>query len=227
MSVLAVQLRGAVSVLGRFPALAGLDLDVAQGEAVLISGPNGAGKSTLLRLLAGLVPLTGGAGQVLGYDLTGDRRPLRKEVAFLGHDTLCYGDLTALENLRFHARAAGKPAATADEAVERVGLTRVSGRPLRLLSAGQQRRVALGVVLARDASLLLLDEPHAGLDPGGRVLLDELVRRVALEGRTILMASHELERARGVTGREVRLAGGRADGGVSDEAGDLETAVVG
>ncbi|HLF40505.1 MAG TPA: heme ABC exporter ATP-binding protein CcmA [Acidimicrobiia bacterium] len=222
----AVHLRGAVTVLGRFPALAGLDLDVAQGEAVLISGPNGAGKSTLLRLLAGLVPLTAGTGNVFGHDLTGDRRALRKRVAFLGHETLCYGDLTAIENLRFHARAAGKPVSIADDAIERVGLTRVAGRPLRLLSAGQQRRVALGVVLAKDAPLLLLDEPHAGLDPVARGLLDSLVREVSLEGRTILMASHELARARGVTDREVRLAGGQSEGGTAEAPDDLESVVA-
>lgn len=209
---LAVRLRAAVTLLGRFPALAGVDLDVAEGEVVLVSGPNGAGKSTLLRLLAGLVPLSSGEGVVLGHDLARDRRGVRRDVAYLGHDTRCYEDLTARENLRFHTRAAGRGAGEADEALERVGLGSRADVPHRLLSAGQRRRLALGVAVARAAPLLLLDEPHAGLDAGGRALLDGVVAAAASEGRTVLLASHEVAVARPLAGREVRIAGGDASG---------------
>jgi ABC-type multidrug transport system ATPase subunit len=80
--------------LGRFPALAGVDLDVDEGEILLIAGPNGAGKTTLLRLCAGLVPLRTGSGEVLGVDLARDRRSVRRAIAFVGHETFCYDDLT-------------------------------------------------------------------------------------------------------------------------------------
>src|ERR1700730_15688951 len=102
-----VRLRSAVCLLGRFPALAGVDLDVQAGEVVLLSGGNGAGKTTLLRVLAGLVPLHSGVGEVLGFDLTADRRSHRRLVGLVGHETSCYADLTVLENLRFAGRAAG------------------------------------------------------------------------------------------------------------------------
>lgn len=224
--MLAVSLRSATAILGRFPALAGVDLDIEVGETVLVSGPNGAGKSTLLRLLAGLVPLSTGEGRVFGNDLMLERRAFRHDVAYLGHETLCYDDLTTAENLRFHARAAGKSAGVVDDVLERVGLGRLRGRCLRLLSAGQQRRLALGVVIVRDAPLLLLDEPHAGLDASGRVLLDHVVTSAGADGRTVLMASHELDQARAVTGREVTMIGGQARGGVIAPTGAPDMAVT-
>lgn len=201
-------------VLGRFPALTGADLDVDAGEIVLVSGPNGAGKSTLLRLLAGLVPLHSGTAVVLGHDLTRDRRAARRSLALVGHETWCYDDLTVSENLRFAARAAGLPAGTGDQALERLGLTRMAGMPHGRLSAGQKRRLSLAVALARAPELLLLDEPHAGLDATGRTVLDEVVAAAPSEGRTVLVASHELDRARALATREVTVAAGRIEGGV-------------
>lgn len=205
-----VCIRSAVCLLDRFPALAGADLDVDEGEIVLLSGPNGAGKSTLLRLLAGLLPLRSGAATVLGHDLAQDRRGVRRDVALVGHQTFCYDDLTTAENARFAARAARRPVAAADEALARLELTRVAGVVHRRLSAGQQRRLAVAIALARDPRLLLLDEPHAGLDAGGRELLDGVIAAAPAEGRTVVIASHELGRARAISTREVRIVAGRA-----------------
>jgi ABC-type multidrug transport system ATPase subunit len=123
---LVVRLRSAVCLLGRFPALAGVDLDVHEGELVLLSGPNGAGKTTLLRLIAGMIPLHSGTAEVLGHDLARDRRTHRRDLALLGHETFCYDDLTVSENLRFAARAAGRPASTSDDAMARLGLERLA-----------------------------------------------------------------------------------------------------
>ncbi|MDQ1466638.1 MAG: hypothetical protein QOH10_1053 [Actinomycetota bacterium] len=205
-----VCVRSAVCLLDRFPALAGADLDVDEGEIVLLSGPNGAGKSTLLRLLAGLLPLRSGTATVLGYDLAQDRRGARRQIALVGHQSFCYDDLTAVENLHFAARAAGRPLAAADAALERLELTRVAKVVHRRLSAGQQRRLAVAVAIARDPRLLLLDEPHAGLDAAGRELLDSIVSAAPAEGRTVVLASHELARARALAQREVRIVAGRA-----------------
>jgi heme ABC exporter ATP-binding subunit CcmA len=198
-----------VCLLGRFPALAGVDLDVADGEIVLLTGANGAGKTTLLRLLAGLVPLYSGEANVLGYDLVHDRRGARRELAFVGHETFCYDDLTARENLRFAARAGGRSDSVADAALERVGLVGSANVVHRRLSAGQRRRLALAVALAREPRLLLLDEPHAGLDAEGRAVLDAVVRAAPADGRTVLIASHELEQTRPLAHREVVLTAGQ------------------
>ena len=205
-----VRLRSAVCLLDRFPALAGVDLDVDEGEIVLLSGANGAGKTTLLRLLAGLVPLYSGEARVLGCDLSRDRRSARRDLALVGHETFCYDDLTVRENLRFAARAASRDAGLADAALERVGLAGSADVLHRKLSAGQRRRLALAVAWSRDPRLLLLDEPHAGLDADGRQVLDDVVRTAPAEGRTVLIASHELDRTRALALREVVLTSGRA-----------------
>ena len=219
-----VSIRSAVCLLGRFPALAGADLDVEDGEIVLLSGPNGAGKSTLLRLLAGLVPLRSGAATVLGHDLSRDRRSARRSLALVGHETFCYDDLTVAENLHFAARASGRRQSSGDDSMERLGLTRVAGVQHARLSAGQKRRLALAVALAREPRLLLLDEPHAGLDAQGRAVLDGLLATAPAEGRTVLLASHELDRARALAHREVAVVAGRTRSAVPGTAVDTSRA---
>ena len=159
-------------MLGRHPALAGVDLDVEQGEVVALRGPNRAGKTTLLRLCAGLVALADGHGVVLGCDLARDRVGVRRRVGLLGHESPLYDELDASENVRFWTRAAGVDPAQADDALAQLELDgRLAAVPVTRLSAGQRRRVALAVLVARRPELWLLDEPHAGLDQAGRELL--------------------------------------------------------
>ena len=204
-----VHFRAAVSLLGRFPALAGVDLDVSRAEIVLVQGPNGAGKSTLLRACAGLVPVVEGEAVVLGYDLRVDPRPVRRHVGLLGHATFLYDDLTVADNVRFWARAAGAGTADADAAMARLGLDgRLADVIVARLSAGQRRRTSIAALVARRPELWLLDEPHAGLDQAGRDLVDGLIRDACAAGATVLMASHELERAAPLAHRTVTLAGG-------------------
>jgi heme ABC exporter ATP-binding subunit CcmA len=205
-----VRFRAAVCLLGRFPALAGLDLDVGAGEIVLLSGPNGAGKTTLLRAVAGLVPVVRGEAVVCGHDLRIDRRAVRPYVGLLGHAGGLYPDLTVRENVTFWARAAGRGVEPGD-ALRRAGVEpRTEGVTVDRLSAGQRRRTALAALLVRRPAVWLLDEPHAGLDAEGRDRLDELVRQAAGAGATVLLASHELERATPLADRQIVVAGGAA-----------------
>ncbi len=205
----AVVFRAAVVLLDRFPALAGVDLDVARGEIVLLRGPNGAGKTTLLRACAGLARVVQGSATVLGSDIAADPRAVRRRVGLLGHDDALYADLTVADNVRFWARAAGAAEADADRALARCGLGgRLADVAAARLSAGQRRRTALAALVARRPELWLLDEPHAGLDRAGRDLVDELVVEATSLGATVLFASHELERAEGLATRIVTLAGG-------------------
>ena len=209
-----VQLHGAVTLLGRFPALAGIDLEVAAGEIVLLRGPNGAGKTTLLRLCAGLLPVARGEARVLGHDLTDRRqaRSVRRRVGLLGHATGLYDELTVTDNVRFWGRAAGAATEDIDGALAACGLDgRLADLRVASLSAGQRRRTSFACLLARRPELWLLDEPHAGLDQDGRDLLDGLVRRAVAAGATVIMASHELDRAEALADRVVTIVGGTTD----------------
>ncbi|HEX4867915.1 MAG TPA: heme ABC exporter ATP-binding protein CcmA [Acidimicrobiales bacterium] len=212
----AVQLRGAVTLLGRFPALAGIDLDVAAGEIVLLRGPNGAGKTTLLRLCAGLLPVARGTATVLGHNLTDRRqaRSLRRRVGLLGHATGLYDELTVSDNVRFWGRAAGASSEDIVGALAACGLDgRLADLAVLSLSAGQRRRTSLACLLARRPELWLLDEPHAGLDQDGRDLVDGLVHRAVQAGATVLMASHDLDRAEALADRVVTVVGGTTTAG--------------
>ena len=207
-----MSVRDAVCLLGNFPALAGADLELESGEVVLLEGPNGAGKSTLLRLCAGLIGLRQGSGDVLGNDLAtrGGRQQTRRAVGLLAHHSALYGELTVEENVRFWSRANRAFDADVEPALERLGLSdRLRSVPVAALSAGQRRRTALAVVVCRRARLWLLDEPHAGLDAAGRDLVDGLVRDAAAAGATVLLSSHEIDRATDLAHRVVRVVAGQ------------------
>jgi heme ABC exporter ATP-binding subunit CcmA len=205
-----IRLRSAVALLGSFPALAGVDLEVDAGQVVLLRGANGAGKSTLLRVCAGLVPLASGEAEVLGCNVIAHPRAVRRRVGLLGHTTFLYDDLTVEANARFAVRAAGGDPDAVAPALARVGLAgRLLTTEVGRLSAGQRRRVGLAVLIARAPELWLLDEPHAELDAEARQLVDGLLADVAGAGRTVVIASHEVERVGALAGRVLTVAGGR------------------
>jgi len=205
-----VALREVVAVLGDFPALAGADLEVARGEIVLLRGPNGAGKTTLLRLCAGLVPITRGTAHVVGHDLATERDAVRRRVGLLGHQNGLYRDLSVAENIRFWGSTVGATEAELAAAMQRLGVDgRIRDVAVGTLSAGQRRRTALACLVARRAELWLLDEPHAGLDAAARDELDHTLRQAAAAGATVIVASHELERAGSLATRWVDVVAGQ------------------
>jgi heme ABC exporter ATP-binding subunit CcmA len=214
-----IEFRDVVATLGQFPALSGASMNVDRGEIVLLRGPNGAGKTTLLRLCAGLVPVVRGSAHVLGFDLAVDRERVRPHVGLLGHQNGLYADLTVEQNVRFWGATVGASDAEITAAMERMGVEgRLASVPVNKLSAGQKRRAALAGLVARRAQVWLLDEPHAGLDQVGRDELDRTLRQAAEVGATILVASHELDRAESLATRIVDVVAGhivdseRADG---------------
>ncbi len=206
-----VELSGAISLIGGFPALAGVDLSINDGEIAVLRGPNGAGKSTLLRLCAGLAPLNDGSGTIMGHDLSSRtaRRRIRRESGLLAHQTFLYDELTVEENLMFWAEANRADLSTVDPILDRLDLggrlrtVKISG-----LSAGQRRRASVAVMVCRRPKLWLLDEPHAGLDQAGRDFIDEIVRHAVRFGATVIIASHDHARVSGLATHTVELVGG-------------------
>jgi heme ABC exporter ATP-binding subunit CcmA len=204
-----VDLKGVVAVLGSFPALAGIDLCVVRGEIVLLQGPNGAGKTSLLRVCAGLLPIERGSGEILGMDVALQREDIRSRVGFLGHANGLYLDLTVKQNMKFWAATVGASDAEVDAAMSRM---RIDGRLADVrasqLSAGQRRRTALASLIVRRAEIWLLDEPHAGVDADGRDEIDDVLRDAVRAGATVVLASHESERASALAHRIVTIDGG-------------------
>lgn len=219
----AIRLRSVVALLGRYPALAGLDVDVEHGEVVLVQGPNGAGKSTFLRVCAGLVRIQSGEAEVLGVDVTRNPRAVRPRVGLLSHASMLYEDMTIAENVALWARLCGvDPQADGqlDAVLDRLEISSLADRRVGALSAGQRRRTSLAATVIRRPELWLLDEPHAGLDQAGRDVVDALVADAIDAGATVLVASHELDRVRPIATRTLTIAGGTAwERGVDSDGG--------
>ncbi len=176
---------------GAKQALQGFDLAVPEGTVCGLLGPNGAGKTTAVRVLATLLRPHSGRARVLGGDLPADAWRVRGRVGYLGHEPLLYRDLTARENLRFHARLHDVAFARVDELLEAVGMARRADEPVHALSRGMAQRVAICRALLHEPELLLLDEPRSHLDAGAAAVVDELLDPAP--GRARVIVTHEVE----------------------------------
>jgi len=207
-SALAVRLSGITRIFGVTPALVRADLEVARGEVLLVRGPNGAGKSTLLRVIATVLSPTYGSGSVFGLDLVRDRAEIRSRMELIGHRTRLYEDLTGRENLRFWCRLYGIDGAPVDEVLERVELGNDADARVAGYSQGMRQRVAVARALLREAELLLLDEPYAGLDDAAKAIVDGLITETNARGGTVILATHDRTRGGGAH-RAIYVDGGR------------------
>jgi heme exporter protein A len=211
-----VEVRGLGKRFGHHRALAGVELSLAAGEVCALRGPNGAGKSTLLSILSTLMRPTAGDVRYVG---DGGPRPvddrLRGEIGLLAHASLCYGELSAIENLVFFAGLYGVADAErrARVLLVEVGLEpRARDQPARNYSRGMLQRLALARALLARPSLLLLDEPFTGLDRDGAQALGARLGRAKAEGAIVLVVTHDLEAIAGVTDHAVVLRGGKIAG---------------
>ncbi|MGI8461746.1 MAG: ATP-binding cassette domain-containing protein [Solirubrobacterales bacterium] len=188
----AIALREVSRAYGESLALRDVSVGLAPGETLVVLGPNGAGKSTLLRILATLLRPSAGEVTVLGCELPRQAWKIRGRIGFLGHDPLLYRELTAAENLAFHARLhglGGGGAARSAELLERVGMGAAAGVRAGEMSAGMRQRVAVCRALLHEPELLLLDEPLAHLDPGAAALVEPLIG--AGTGSTRVVVTHD------------------------------------
>jgi len=212
--------------LGCTPILHGLDLVIAQGEAVALLGPSGSGKTTLLYAVAGFVTPTAGEIEIAGEAVCGPNRfvpPERRSIGFVFQNYALWPHLTAGQIVAYPLERAGVPAAAAaEQAVTLLGLVGIgdlAGRKPAELSGGQQQRVGLARALARRAGLYLFDEPTAHLDSALRAdLQEELVARMTVDGAAALYATHDSDEALAVADRVVILRDGRVvQSGTPDE----------
>ncbi len=173
-----------------------LSFAAVAGELLLLEGPNGSGKTSLLRAILGLIELEAGAIHWDGASARDRRQEFHANVAWLAHRVGLKADLTPVENLRFAAALGGWSTADLDAVLERLKLDKLKSLPLRLLSAGQQRRVALARLPLSGATLWILDEPFTNLDREGRELVLKMVaEHLAARGLCIMAAHHDIELA--------------------------------
>ena len=168
-----------------------LEFTLSTGELLLVQGPNGSGKTSLLRAIAGLTGLEQGYISWQGVRTDRDRHQFSADVVWLAHRVGFKGDLTLGENLRFEAGLRSSSLDNLEGILERLGLTRLTELPMRSLSAGQQRRVALARMLISDARVWLVDEPFANLDAAGHDLVIELIREHLAKGGLCVLAAHQ------------------------------------
>ncbi|HYC50473.1 MAG TPA: heme ABC exporter ATP-binding protein CcmA [Gemmatimonadaceae bacterium] len=189
--------------------LRGVTLTVRRGEVVGLLGANGSGKSTLLRVVATLLKPNAGTVSVNALDVVRNADGVRAQLGYLAHAAGVYDDLTARENLQFAADMLGVSGSEIPRILERVGLSHVAHDRARGFSAGMQRRLALGRLILRHPSVLLLDEPYANLDIAGVALMNSVMTDIIAAGGTALIALHELAPARAILDRTVTLVDGR------------------
>jgi ABC-2 type transport system ATP-binding protein len=178
-------------------ALEKLSLSVRAGEVFGLVGANGGGKTTALRILAGILRPEQGHGQVLGFDLLRGTREIRQHVGYMSQRFSLYRDLSVFENLRFRAKVYGleRPRVAAEAAIYDFGLCERASSAAGQLSGGWARRLQLAAALIHSPRLILLDEPTAGLDAVCRPEVWRRIDRLAIQGASVVVSTHDLAEA--------------------------------
>jgi len=203
------------------PVLKDLSLEVTDGSLCVLVGANGAGKTTLLRIIASLVRPDDGTVALHGAPLE-NNPALRRQIGYLGHQSLFYSDLNAIENLSHFARfyRLDERQQRVTKAIESVDLVKHQHKPVRTYSRGMLQRLGLAHALINDPDLVILDEPTGGMDPLGRIEIRNIIQQLRSAGKTVFFSSHELSEVERVCDQVVILSGGRivAEGAVEQLA---------
>jgi heme exporter protein A len=188
-----IEVEGLRKTFGRREVLRGLSFSLRRGGFLSIFGPNGAGKTTTLRVLATLLAASAGKVRVAGHDVRDDPMPVRRTIGLISHTPMLYLDLTAEENLRFYADMYGiaDREARIAELLERLELSHRRYDIVRTFSKGMRQRLAIARAILHRPRVLLLDEPHSGLDPRAVDILDGLLGEIRAE-HTFVMVTHNL-----------------------------------
>ncbi len=195
-----LEARGLSKNYGDTRALDGLDLTIAPGEVYCLLGPNGAGKTTTINLFLGFVSPSGGQALVSGLDVSTHDRETKQRLAYIPEQVMLYRNLSGLENLEYFAALGGKGSLGRERLTEilvEAGLERDDvDRRVSDYSKGMRQKVGIAIAIAKEADILLLDEPTSGLDPKAANEFSALVERLRNRGVAVLMATHDLFRAK-------------------------------
>lgn len=199
---------------GTFQALAGVSLEVAEGEFFALLGPNGAGKTTLISALAGLTRANAGCLSVMGHDVVTDYKAARRALGIVPQEIVFDPFFSVRETLRFQAGYFGIPRSTSldnwiDELLGKLSLTDKADQNMRQLSGGMKRRVLVAQALVHKPPVIVLDEPTAGVDVELRQTLWQFIRELNAAGNTILLTTHYLEEAQQLCSRIAMLKAGK------------------
>jgi heme exporter protein A len=206
----AIELSGLARRYGQEFVLQDINLEVTAGKIVVLKGNNGTGKTTLLKVLSTRLRPSRGSGKIFGNDLVKQAHEIRKSVAYLSVSGGSYPSLTAFENLKLAAQLYDLEFTSAEleGKLEAVGLLQARNKLVREFSSGMKKRLGIARVLLSDAELWLLDEPYNALDESGQLLVDNLLEAAHLDGRTVMMATHDLERVQRFADSILELRGG-------------------
>ncbi|MDD8026251.1 MAG: ABC transporter ATP-binding protein [Acidobacteriota bacterium] len=208
----AVETSGLTKRFGDILAVAGLKLQVFEGEVFGLLGPNGAGKSTTINLICGLLAADGGSVRIFGQAVRPGAEVVRSRVGICPQEIVVWPKLTCLEQLEFTGRMYGLPRSAARtrgaSLLEALGLAEKRNRLAATLSGGMKRRLNLALALVHDPAVVILDEPEAGLDPQSRVMVREYIRAMAAR-RTVLFTTHNMDEAERICDRVAVIDRGR------------------
>ena len=196
---IAVQVRALVKTYGTTRALDGVDLEIPAGKVLGLLGPNGAGKTTTVRILTTLLRPDSGEAWVAGHDVLADPDPVRRKIGLSGQYAAVDENLTGFENLymvgRLYGRKKTAARARARELLARFALEEAADRPAKGYSGGMRRRLDLAGALVAEPTVVVLDEPTTGLDPGGRLDTWDVIKELVADGTTVLLTTQYLEEA--------------------------------
>lgn len=226
MSNQVLNIKSVKKTFGEHRVLKEVSLSLESGSFLVIFGPNGAGKTTLLRQIATLDMPDAGSIEVLGFDTRSQSLEVRKRVGFISHSAMLYLDQSALDNLMYYGKLYGveNPRERAFELLDTFGLSYRSHDVVRQFSRGMLQRLAIARALVHDPELVLLDEPHTGLDPYAVEVVDALCKRK--EGRSFVMVSHDIPKGLSLCTHYMMLENGRVSAFGTKEQAEVEERLV-
>jgi ABC-2 type transport system ATP-binding protein len=190
-----ITLQGVTKTYKDFPAVSGLSLDVSDGEILGIIGHNGAGKSTTLKMMAGLVAPTSGTITIMGQDMAKDATRIKRHIGYLPEESPLYENMSVMEYLMFFSELYGMPGKKAKERIDLLlGSLNLPERNKMTgeLSKGMKRKVSIARALLHDPKVLIFDEPNSGLDPMTSFFIIDYLKKLKVEGKTIVLSAHNL-----------------------------------